>query len=90
MGAGRAPALQAIALLILVPRSGNTSVGAWVRADYVSDISIKQTARELALPPACAHRDPVPRSRAADRRVSDTLHALPDGPGPGRRSGRAA
>ncbi|ARD41153.1 acyltransferase family protein [Actinomyces gaoshouyii] len=54
-----ASTLLAIALIILVPRSNDASLGAWVRAHYVSDISIKQTVRELALLPTYAYRNSV-------------------------------
>ncbi|WP_159813116.1 acyltransferase family protein [Actinomyces sp. zg328] len=68
-----ASTLLAIALIILVPRSNDASLGAWVQAHYVSDISIKQTVRELALLPAYAYRNSVLWSLHAEAAFSILL-----------------
>ena len=68
-----ASTLMAIALILLVPRSNDASLGAWVRAHYVSDISIKQTVRELALLPTYAYRNSVLWSLHAEAAFSILL-----------------
>ncbi|SHJ16745.1 Peptidoglycan/LPS O-acetylase OafA/YrhL, contains acyltransferase and SGNH-hydrolase domains [Actinomyces denticolens] len=68
-----ASTLLAIALIILVPRSNDASLGAWVQAHYVSDISLKHTVRELALQPAYAYRNSVLWSLHAEAAFSILL-----------------